>query len=87
MSSVIQMRKDTDDANLVHVAMMFDDGPFPEHAPKLVVLFANEGIAGSQRELADKAVRAPLIAALPFVAGNPQKITDFSCNFRAFLPK
>src|ERR1044071_6939956 len=32
------------DSNVVHVALVFDDGPFPEHAPKLLVLFAKEKI-------------------------------------------
>ena len=30
--------------NVVHVALVFDDGPLPEHAPKLLTLFAKEGI-------------------------------------------
>lgn len=32
------------DSNVVHVALVFDDGPFPEHAPKLLALFAKEQI-------------------------------------------
>jgi peptidoglycan/xylan/chitin deacetylase (PgdA/CDA1 family) len=32
------------DSNVVHVALVFDDGPFPEHAPKLVELFAKEKV-------------------------------------------
>jgi peptidoglycan/xylan/chitin deacetylase (PgdA/CDA1 family) len=32
------------DSNVVHVALVFDDGPFPEHAPKLLELFAKEKI-------------------------------------------
>ena len=31
-------------SNAVHVALVFDDGPFPEHAPKLLELFAKEKI-------------------------------------------
>ncbi|MGA2178260.1 MAG: polysaccharide deacetylase family protein [Verrucomicrobiota bacterium] len=30
--------------NVVHVALVFDDGPFPEHASKLLALFAKEHI-------------------------------------------
>lgn len=32
------------DSNTVHVALVFDDGPFPDHAPKLLELFAREKI-------------------------------------------
>jgi peptidoglycan/xylan/chitin deacetylase (PgdA/CDA1 family) len=32
------------DSNTVHVALVFDDGPFPDHAPKLLELFAKEKI-------------------------------------------
>jgi len=32
------------ETNAVHVALVFDDGPFPEHAPKLLELFAKERI-------------------------------------------
>src|ERR1039457_4456117 len=32
------------ETNAVHIALVFDDGPFPEHAPKLLELFAREGI-------------------------------------------
>ena len=32
------------ETNTIHVALVFDDGPFPEHAPKLLELFAKEKI-------------------------------------------
>ena len=32
------------ETNAVHIALVFDDGPFPEHAPKLLELFAREKI-------------------------------------------
>ena len=32
------------ETNTVHVALVFDDGPLPDHAPKLLELFAREGI-------------------------------------------
>jgi peptidoglycan/xylan/chitin deacetylase (PgdA/CDA1 family) len=32
------------DSNKVHIALIFDDGPFPEHAQKLLALFAKEQI-------------------------------------------
>jgi len=31
-------------SNPVHVALIFDDGPFPEHAPRFIALFASERI-------------------------------------------
>jgi peptidoglycan/xylan/chitin deacetylase (PgdA/CDA1 family) len=31
-------------SNVVHVALVFDDGPFPEHTPKLCELFAKEKV-------------------------------------------
>ena len=51
------------------------------------------GSAGSRREFAGKAVRAPLVTApsfvsfMRFVVCNPKKIADFSCNIGWFLPK
>jgi len=32
------------ETNVIHVALVFDDGPFPEHTPKLLALFATEKI-------------------------------------------
>ena len=32
------------DTNAVHIALVFDDGPFPDHAPRLIELFAREKI-------------------------------------------
>ena len=32
------------DSNLVHIALVFDDGPFPDNAPKLLALFDKEEI-------------------------------------------
>jgi len=32
------------DSNVIHVALVFDDGPFPDHAPKLLELFAKEKV-------------------------------------------
>ena len=32
------------DSNLVHVALVFDDGPFPDRGQKLLALFAREKI-------------------------------------------
>jgi peptidoglycan/xylan/chitin deacetylase (PgdA/CDA1 family) len=32
------------ETNVVHIALVFDDGPFPEHAPKLLELFKKEKI-------------------------------------------
>lgn len=32
------------ETNTIHVALVFDDGPLPEHAPKLLELFARENI-------------------------------------------
>lgn len=31
-------------SNIMHVALAFDDGPFPEHTPKLLALFAKEQV-------------------------------------------
>jgi peptidoglycan/xylan/chitin deacetylase (PgdA/CDA1 family) len=44
--SMAQMHTVAGDSNtnVVHVALVFDDGPFPEHAPKLLELFAKEHI-------------------------------------------
>ena len=32
------------ETNAVHIALVFDDGPLPEHAPKLLELFAREQV-------------------------------------------
>jgi peptidoglycan/xylan/chitin deacetylase (PgdA/CDA1 family) len=32
------------ETNVIHVALVFDDGPFPDHAPKLLEAFKLEGI-------------------------------------------
>jgi len=32
------------ETNVVHVALVFDDGPFPEHAPELLKLFKREDL-------------------------------------------
>jgi peptidoglycan/xylan/chitin deacetylase (PgdA/CDA1 family) len=44
--SMAQMHTVAGDTNTndIHVALVFDDGPFPEHAPKLLELFAREHI-------------------------------------------
>src|ERR1041385_569649 len=33
-----------DGSNAIHLALVFDDGPFPDHAPKLLELFAKEKV-------------------------------------------
>jgi len=38
------MHLDAAETNAIRVALVFDDGPFPEHAPKLLALFATEKI-------------------------------------------
>jgi peptidoglycan/xylan/chitin deacetylase (PgdA/CDA1 family) len=70
MFSLAQMHAVANDtnANLVHVALVFDDGPFPEHAPKLLALFAREGIhvtfslVGTNVELHPDTAKAVLAA-------------------------
>ena len=42
--SLAQVCTAAGDSNVVRVALVFDDGPFPEHAPKLLELFAKEKI-------------------------------------------
>jgi peptidoglycan/xylan/chitin deacetylase (PgdA/CDA1 family) len=42
--TVAQMCAAAAESNVVHIALVFDDGPFPEHAPKLLELFGKEKI-------------------------------------------
>jgi peptidoglycan/xylan/chitin deacetylase (PgdA/CDA1 family) len=42
--TLAQMCAAAAESNVVHIALVFDDGPFPEHAPKLLELFAKEKI-------------------------------------------
>lgn len=43
-ASVPQVCMAAGGSNVVRIALVFDDGPFPEHAPKLLALFAKENI-------------------------------------------
>jgi peptidoglycan/xylan/chitin deacetylase (PgdA/CDA1 family) len=70
MRSLIQMRAGADDANLVHFALMFDDGPFPEHAPKFVALFAKEGIHVTFGSVATNVELHPATAKAVLAAGH-----------------
>jgi peptidoglycan/xylan/chitin deacetylase (PgdA/CDA1 family) len=42
--SLAQMSALANGSNVVHVALVFDDGPFPEHTPELCELFAKEQV-------------------------------------------
>jgi peptidoglycan/xylan/chitin deacetylase (PgdA/CDA1 family) len=41
---IAQANASAAESNLVHIALVFDDGPFPDHAPKLLELFAKEKV-------------------------------------------
>jgi peptidoglycan/xylan/chitin deacetylase (PgdA/CDA1 family) len=57
------------ETNVVHVALVFDDGPFPEHAPKLLELFAKEGIHVTFSLVASNVVAHPDTARAIVAAG------------------
>ena len=59
-----------DDSKLVHVGLMFDDGPFPEHAPKLVALFAREGVHVTFGSVATNVELHPATAKAVLAAGH-----------------
>ena len=56
--------------NVVHVALVFDDGPFPEHAPKLLALFAKEGIHVTFSSVATNVELHPDTARAVLAAGH-----------------
>jgi peptidoglycan/xylan/chitin deacetylase (PgdA/CDA1 family) len=56
--------------NVVHVALVFDDGPFPEHAPKLLALFAKEGIHVTFSSVATNVELHPATAKAVLAAGH-----------------
>lgn len=59
-----------DETNAVHVAMIFDDGPFPEHAPKLLEYFAREKIHVTFGSVATKVEENPGTAKALLAAGH-----------------
>jgi len=61
---------DPDDSLVVHVALMFDDGPFPEHAPWLIALFAREGIHVTFGSVATNVEMYPETAKAVLAAGH-----------------
>jgi peptidoglycan/xylan/chitin deacetylase (PgdA/CDA1 family) len=44
LAAVLQLSVNADESKTVRVALVFDDGPFPDHAPKLLELFAKEKV-------------------------------------------
>ena len=58
------------DSSPVHVALMFDDGPFPEHATKFVVLFAKEDIHVTFGSVATNVELHPATAKAVLAAGH-----------------
>jgi peptidoglycan/xylan/chitin deacetylase (PgdA/CDA1 family) len=56
--------------NTVHVALVFDDGPFPDHAPKLLQLFARQGIHVTFSLVASNVVAHPETARAIVAAGH-----------------
>src|ERR1035441_4031512 len=58
------------ETNTVHIALVFDDGPFPEHAPKLLELFAREGIHVTFSLVASNVVAHPETARAIVAAGH-----------------
>ena len=56
--------------NPIHVALMFDDGPFPEHAPRLIALFAREGIHVTFGSVATNVELHPATAKAVLTAGH-----------------
>lgn len=58
------------ETNSVHIALVFDDGPFPDHAPKLLELFAREGIHVTFNLVASNVVAHPETARAIVAAGH-----------------
>jgi peptidoglycan/xylan/chitin deacetylase (PgdA/CDA1 family) len=64
------------ESNVVHIALVFDDGPFPEHAPKLLELFAKETIHVTFSLVATNVMAHPETAKAIAAAG--QEIANHS---------
>ena len=58
------------DANTVRVALVFDDGPFAEHAPKLLDLFAREKIKVTFSLVASRVETNAAVAKAILAAGH-----------------
>jgi peptidoglycan/xylan/chitin deacetylase (PgdA/CDA1 family) len=68
------------ETNVVHIALIFDDGPFPEHAPKLLELFAKEKIHVTFNVVASN-VQAHAETAKAIVAGG-HEVANHSYSHR-----
>ena len=64
------------DSNVVHIALVFDDGPFPDHAPKLLACFAKEKIHVTFSLVASNVLAHPETARAIAAAG--QEIANHS---------
>src|ERR1035441_6839747 len=58
------------ETNTVHIALVFDDGPFPDPPPKLLELFAREGIHVTFSLVASNVVAHPETARAIVAAGH-----------------
>jgi peptidoglycan/xylan/chitin deacetylase (PgdA/CDA1 family) len=65
-------------SNAVHVALVFDDGPFPEHTPKLCELFAKEKVHVSFSFVATNVQAHPDLAKLVLAGGHEINNHSFS---------
>jgi peptidoglycan/xylan/chitin deacetylase (PgdA/CDA1 family) len=72
MFSLSQMHTAASDSNtnVIHVALVFDDGPFPEHAPKFLELFAKERIHATFSSVATNVELHPDTARAVLAAGH-----------------
>jgi peptidoglycan/xylan/chitin deacetylase (PgdA/CDA1 family) len=75
-ASLEQMCAVAAESNVVHIALVFDDGPFPEHAPKLLALFAKEQIRVTFSLVASNVMVHPETAKAIAAAG--QEIANHS---------
>ena len=78
--SVTSSRTIAGNSNVVHVALVFDDGPFPEHAPKLLKLFAAEKIHVSFSLMASNVQSHPDLAKAILAGGH--EINNHSYSHR-----
>jgi peptidoglycan/xylan/chitin deacetylase (PgdA/CDA1 family) len=74
--TLAQMCAAAAESNVVHIALVFDDGPFPEHAPKLLELFAKETIHVTFSLVATNVMAHPETAKAIAAAG--QEIANHS---------
>ena len=74
--ALMQLNAAAADSNVIHIAIVFDDGPFPDHAPKLLELFAKEKVHVAFSLVASNVAAHPEVAKA--IVGGGHEINNHS---------